>query len=81
MLLIVAALAATIALTTAAASASTIAYQCGDAVCAIDPDAGAAPKQLTANGRFAGLTRDGRTAAWVDPSGALAQAPLAALSA
>ena len=61
----------------ATASASTIAYQCGEGVCAVDPDAGGQPRQLTADGRFAGLTRDGATASWVDPSGALVQAPVA----
>jgi hypothetical protein len=46
-------------------------------VCAVDPDTGGAPRQLTAKGRMAGLTRDGKTASWVDPSGALVQAPVA----
>ncbi|ADB48743.1 TolB family protein [Conexibacter woesei] len=60
------------------AGASTIAYQCGGGVCAIDPDvAGSQPRQLTADGRFAGLTRDGATVAWVDSAGALVSAPAA----
>jgi hypothetical protein len=46
-------------------------------VCAVDPDAGGQPRQLTAKGRFAGLTRDGVTASWVEPSGTLVQAPVA----
>lgn len=61
-----------------AASGSTLAYQCGAGVCAVDPDvAGAQPRQLTADGRFAGITRDGATVAWVDAAGALVSAPAA----
>jgi hypothetical protein len=74
---VVATAAATLVPAAAPASASTIAYQCGEAVCAIDPDAGGQPRQLTAKGRFAGLTRDGVTASWVEPSGTLVQAPVA----
>jgi hypothetical protein len=59
------------------AAASTIVYQCGEAVCAIDPDTGAKPRQLTAQGRNAGVTADGRTASWVDPAGTLVQASVA----
>jgi hypothetical protein len=59
------------------ASASTIVYQCGPAVCAVDPDTGEAPRQLAAQGRVAGITRDGATASWVDASGALVKAPVA----
>jgi len=70
------AIAAALALA-APAGASTIVYQCGSAVCAVDPDSGGKPRQLTAQGRMAGLTRDGRTASWVDPSGTLVQAPVA----
>jgi hypothetical protein len=72
-----AAVAATLASGAVSASASTLVYQCGSAVCAVDPDAGATPRQLTENGRLAGITRDGATASWVDPSGALVQAPVA----
>lgn len=59
------------------ASASTILFQCGGAVCVVDPDTGAAPRQLAPAGRVAGVTRDGVTASWVDPSGALVKAPVA----
>jgi hypothetical protein len=59
------------------ASASTVVYQCGGAVCAVDPDTGEAPRQLAPAGRVAGVTRDGVTASWVDPSGALVKAPVA----
>jgi hypothetical protein len=71
------AVAAALGAIAAPASASVIAYQCGSAVCAVDPDSGGKPRQLTADGRFAGLTRDGTTASWVDPSGTLVQAPVA----
>jgi hypothetical protein len=71
------AMAAALVLTTAPASASTLVYQCGQAVCAVDPDAGGEPRQLTADGRLAGVTADGATASWVDPSGSLVQAPVA----
>lgn len=59
------------------AEASTIVYQCGAAICALDPDApGATPRTVTAEGRLAGLTRDGATVSWVPPSRGLVQAPL-----
>jgi hypothetical protein len=61
----------------APASASTIVYQCGAAVCAVDPDTGEQPRQLAAQGRVAGITRDGATASWVDATGALVKAPVA----
>src|SRR5262245_26567586 len=64
------------AIPAAPASASTLVYQCGEAVCATDPDTNAAPQQLTSSGRLAGVTRDGRMASWVTPSG-IAQAPVA----
>jgi hypothetical protein len=64
-------------LTAAPASASTIVFQCGPAVCAVDPDTGEQPRQLAPDGRTAGITRDGVTASWVDPSGALVKAPVA----
>ena len=64
-------------LTAAPASASTIVFQCGGAVCAVDPDTGEQPRQLAPDGRTAGITRDGVTASWVDPSGALVKAPVA----
>lgn len=59
------------------AGASTIVFQCGAAICAVDPDTGASPRQLAPAGRVAGITRDGVTASWVDPSGALVKAPAA----
>ena len=59
------------------ASASTIVFQCGGAVCAVDPDVGGSPRQLAAAGRVAGITRDGVTASWVDAAGALVKAPVA----
>jgi hypothetical protein len=68
---------AALALGAGTASASTIVFQCGAAVCAVDPDAGGEPRQLTPDGRLAGITSDGATASWVDPSGALVQAPVA----
>jgi hypothetical protein len=61
----------------APAGASTIVYQCGEAVCAVDPDTGAPARQLAPSGRVAGITRDGATASWVDPAGALVKAPVA----
>lgn len=65
-------------LAAAPAGASTIAWQCGAAVCAIDPDVeGATPRHLTPDGRFAGITRDGMTVAWVDAAGTLVKAPAA----
>lgn len=64
------------AMPAAPASASTLVYQCGEAICATDPDTGAAPRQLTPSGRLAGLTRDGRTVSWITSSG-IAQAPVA----
>ena len=57
------------------ASASTIVFQCGGAVCAVDPDVGGSPRQLAPQGRVAGITRDGVTASWVDAAGALVKAP------
>jgi hypothetical protein len=60
----------------ATAGASTLAYQCGDSICVVDPDAGGAPRQLSGTGRLAGLTRDGRTVSWVDATG-IVQAPVA----
>lgn len=60
-------LLALVALPVASAPASTIAYQCGGAVCAVDPDTADPPRQLTADGRVAGVTRDGTRAAWVAP--------------
>lgn len=72
-----AAVGALLLLGSGTASASTIVYQCGEAVCALDPDVGGTPRQLAPAGRVAGITRDGGTAAWVDPSGALVKAPVA----
>jgi hypothetical protein len=66
-----------LALAAAPAGASTLVYQCGAAVCAVDPDAGGEPRQLTADGRLAGLTADGVTVSWVEPTGSLVQAPVA----
>src|SRR3954447_23817472 len=59
------------------AQASTIVYQCGQGVCAVDPDTGGDSRQLAAQGTVAGITRDGVTASWVDAGGALVQAPVA----
>lgn len=75
--MLIAVAVAALASSAAPASASTIVYQCGSAVCAVDPDTGAKPRELAANGRLAGITRDGETASWVDPSGKLVQAPVA----
>jgi hypothetical protein len=61
----------------APAAASTLVYQCGPGVCAIDPDAGGAPRTLTPDGTVAGITRDGVTASWVDANRVLVQAPVA----
>ena len=62
----------------ASSSASTIVYQCGPAVCAVDPDSTSGPRQLTADGRVAGVTRDGATAAWVASSPVrIVEAPVA----
>ena len=64
--------------TRAAASGSVLGYQCGPGVCVIDPDVpGAQPRQLAAQGRFAGLTADGRTASWVQDGVGLVTAPVA----
>lgn len=60
----------------AVAGASTVVYQCGEAICAVDPDTGGAPRELSAEGRLAGLTRDGRTVSWVDATG-IVQSPVA----
>ncbi|RKQ93411.1 hypothetical protein C8N24_3277 [Solirubrobacter pauli] len=65
-----------LALGSTPAGASTIVFQCGAAVCAVDPDTGEAPRQLAPQGRVAGVTRDGTTASWVDSSGALVKAPV-----
>ncbi|MGD9695238.1 MAG: hypothetical protein AB7V42_06205 [Thermoleophilia bacterium] len=62
---------------TATAGASQIVYQCGAGVCAVDPDGADAPVTLTAAGRVAGVTSDGRTAAWVTPDSSLVERPLA----
>lgn len=77
-------LALAITLTLAAgasvAGASTIVFQCGAAVCAVDPDGSAGPRQLTPQGRLAGITRDGATASWFDSDtvrGTIVQAPVA----
>ena len=62
----------------AAASGSVLGYQCGAGVCLIDPDVpGAQPTVVVPDGRFAGVTADGRTVAWVQPSGELVTAPTA----
>jgi hypothetical protein len=60
----------------ATAGASTLAYQCGDSICVVDPDAGGSPRPLCGTGRLAGLTRDGSTVSWVDATG-IVQAPVA----
>jgi hypothetical protein len=74
-ILLLAALAAAL-IVPATAGASTLVYQCGEAICAVDPDAGGEPRRVTAEGRLAGLTRDGRTVSWVDAQG-IVQAPVA----
>ena len=62
----------------ATATGSVLGYQCGEGVCLIDPDVpGAQPVVVVPNGRFAGVTADGRTVAWVQPSGDLVTAPTA----
>lgn len=62
----------------AAAAGSVLGYQCGGGVCLIDPDVpGAQPRQVAPEGRFAGVTADGKTLAWVPPSGGLVTAPTA----
>jgi hypothetical protein len=75
--IVVAVVAAAFLLSAAPAGASTVVYQCGEGVCAVDPDTGGKARQLTANGRLAGITRDGVTASWVDPAGTLVQTPVA----
>lgn len=50
----------------AAAHASTIVFQCGSSVCAIDPDRpGTTLRTLKANATAAGISADGLTAAWM----------------
>lgn len=48
------------------AGGSVLGFQCGPGVCLVDPDArGAQPVRVVPEGRFAGVTADGRTVAWV----------------
>jgi hypothetical protein len=62
----------------AAATGSVLGYQCGEGVCLLDPDVpGAQPVVVVPDGRFAGVTADGRTVAWVQPGGELVTAPTA----
>ncbi|RYB90948.1 hypothetical protein EUA93_18595 [Nocardioides oleivorans] len=62
----------------ATASGSVLGYQCGEGVCLVDPDVpGARPVVVVPDGRFAGVTADGRTVAWVQPDGNLVTAPTA----
>src|SRR6478735_1786279 len=75
--ILIAAVSSACLVASAPADASTVVYQCGPAVCAVDPDTGASPRQLAPQGRVAGVTRDGVTASWVDRSGALVKAPVA----
>ena len=59
------------------ASASTIVYQCGGAVCAVDPDVGGSPRQLAAAGRVAGDHARRRHRVVGRSRGALVKAPVA----
>jgi hypothetical protein len=62
----------------ATATGSVLGYQCGEGVCLVDPDVpGAQPVVVVPDGRFAGVTADGRTVAWVQPDGSLVTAPTA----
>lgn len=62
----------------ALATGSVLGYQCGPGVCLIDPDVpGAQPVVVAPDGRFAGVTADGQTVAWVQPDGNLVTAPTA----
>lgn len=71
------AFSATLAVMAPPASASTIVYQCGGGVCAVDPDTDAAPRTLTGDGLVTGITEDGKTASWVTGS-SLVERPLSA---
>ncbi|WP_026911130.1 TolB family protein [Patulibacter minatonensis] len=53
---------------TAPALASTIEYQCGPDVCAVDPDVAGSNHQLVAGATATGITRDGATVAWTLPN-------------
>lgn len=58
------------------ASGSVLGYQCGEGVCLVDPvTPRSAPTQVVADGRFAGVTVDGRTVSYVDANGDLVLAP------
>lgn len=61
----------------AALSGSTVVYQCGAQVCAIDPDV-AGSNRVIATGKPAGVTRDGKTAGFVDSASNIREIPLAA---
>ncbi|MEV4420296.1 hypothetical protein AB0L40_10020 [Patulibacter sp. NPDC049589] len=52
----------------APAGASTIEYQCGPNVCAVDPDVAGSAHQLVAGATATGITRDGATVAWTLPN-------------
>jgi hypothetical protein len=52
----------------APAGASTIEYQCGPNVCAVDPDVDGSAHQLVAGATATGITRDGATVAWTLPN-------------
>ena len=57
---------------------SVLGYQCGEGVCVIDPDdPRSAPRQVAAAARFAGVTADGKTIAYVQDGGNLVTAPVA----
>ncbi len=60
-----------------AATASTVVYQCGAQVCAIDPDVPGS-NRVIATGKPAGVTRDGLTAGYVDTAANIREIPLKA---
>ena len=73
-----AASAAALAFGAGNAQASTLGYQCGEGICTIDPDSrDPEPDRVVSDGRFAGVTADGKSIAWVQPSGELVTAPTA----
>jgi len=75
-LLLAAGLLGLLGLLTPGAGASTIVYQGGPGVCTIDPDT-AARRTVAAEGRVAGITRDGTGVGDVDAAGDLVQLRLA----
>lgn len=60
----------------AALTGSVLGYQCGAGVCLVDPDVPRAqPVVVVPDGRFAGVSADGKKVAWVQPGGDLVTAP------